>query len=155
MVLAEPKLGTALGCDKGSLPSSTMDSGGDRACQREGRSAAGEAGGCPLGLTVSGHAQRQALLQAAVLASVAARAVNGAVLLTGAGVGHVAVLAPAEEALGRAGRHQAADLGQARPRPGTSGRPTPHDRSLFSPLVLGVTAVCPGITYPAQDKGPP
>lgn len=44
MVLAEPKLGTALGCDKGGLPSSTMDSGGDRACQREGRSAAGEAG---------------------------------------------------------------------------------------------------------------
>lgn len=50
-----------------------------------------------------GHAQGQALLQAAVLASGYARAVNGAVLLTGAGVGHVALLAPAEEALGKAG----------------------------------------------------
>lgn len=94
-----------------------------RACQREGwraetrkaveplSGAAGQAaalatealGGCPLGLTISGHAQGQALLQAAVLASVTARAVNGAVLLTGAGVGHVALLAPAEEALGKAG----------------------------------------------------
>lgn len=49
--------------------------------------------------SVSGHAQSQALLQAAVLASVAAGSVNGAVLLTGAGVGHIALLAAAEEAL--------------------------------------------------------
>lgn len=62
----------------------------------------GSGGGrCPLGLTVSGHAQGQAFLQAAVLAAVPAGAVDGAVLLAGAGVGHAAVLAPAEEALGR------------------------------------------------------
>lgn len=51
-------------------------------------------------LTVAGHAQSQAFLQAAVLASVAAGSVYGAVLLTGAGVGHVTLLAAAEEALG-------------------------------------------------------
>lgn len=49
--------------------------------------------------SVSGHAQSQALLQAAVLASVAAVSVDGAVLLTGTGVGHVTLLATAEEAL--------------------------------------------------------
>lgn len=49
--------------------------------------------------SISGHAQSQALLQAAVLASVAAGAVNGAVLLTSAGVGHIALLAAAKEAL--------------------------------------------------------
>lgn len=49
--------------------------------------------------SISGHAQSQALLQAAVLASVAAGAVNGAVLLTGAGVGHITLLAAAKEAL--------------------------------------------------------
>lgn len=59
----------------------------------------GSAGLPPAGLTVSGHAQCQAFLQAAVLASVPARAVDGTVLLTGAGVGHVTILAPAEEAL--------------------------------------------------------
>lgn len=127
MVLAEPKSGTVMVHDEGGLPSSMMDSGGDRARQREGRSAGprkhGGEGGCPLGLTVSRHAQRQAFLQAAVLAAVPARAVDGAVLLSGAGVGHVTVLAPAEEALGRAGGHQAADPGQAQPRPRASGPP--------------------------------
>jgi hypothetical protein len=49
--------------------------------------------------SISGHAQRQAFLQAAVLASVTASAVDGAVLLAGAGVGHVTLLAPAKEAL--------------------------------------------------------
>jgi len=60
---------------------------------------AGSLWGCHHILTISGHAQSQALLQAAVLASVAAGSVNGAVLLTGAGVGHIALLAAAEEAL--------------------------------------------------------
>lgn len=60
--------------------------------------------GLPHILTISGHAQSQALLQAAVLASVAAGAVNGAVLLTGAGVGHVTLLAAAKEALGNRSR---------------------------------------------------
>lgn len=61
---------------------------------------AGTLGGCPHILTISGHAQSQALLQAAMLASVAAGSVNGAVLLTSAGVGHITLLAAAEEALG-------------------------------------------------------
>jgi hypothetical protein len=60
----------------------------------------GTLGGCPHILTISGHAQSQALLQAAMLASVAAGSVNGAVLLTRAGVGHITLLAAAEEALG-------------------------------------------------------
>lgn len=55
--------------------------------------------GIPLILTISGHAQRQAFLQAAVLASVAAGAVNGAVLLPSAGVDNMTLLAPAEETL--------------------------------------------------------
>lgn len=50
-------------------------------------------------LTIPGHAQRQAFLQAAMLASVTAGSVDGAILLASAGVGHVAVLASAEEAL--------------------------------------------------------
>lgn len=61
---------------------------------------AGTLGPCPHILTISGHAQSQALLQAAMLASVTAGAVDGAVLLTGAGVGHITLLAAAEEALG-------------------------------------------------------
>lgn len=150
--------------DEGGLPSSMMDSGGDRARQREGRSAGprkrGGEGGCPLGLTVSRHAQRQAFLQAAVLAAVPARAVDGAVLLSGAGVGHVAVLAPAEEALGRADTRL---LTPARPSPVPApparqprpGSPRSRHRAPVSPLVLSVTAVCPAVTSPAQDKGPP
>lgn len=59
-------------------------------------------GDCPLGLTISRHAQCQALLQTAVLAAVSASAIDGAVLLAGAGVGRVTLLAPAEEALGEA-----------------------------------------------------
>lgn len=61
---------------------------------------AGTLGTCPHILTVSRHAQSQALLQAAVLAPVSTGAVDGAVLLTGAGVGHITLLAAAEEALG-------------------------------------------------------
>lgn len=54
-------------------------------------------------LTISWHAHCQALLQPAVLASVAAGAVDQAVLLTGAGVGCIALLTPPEEALHRKG----------------------------------------------------
>lgn len=50
--------------------------------------------------TVPGHAHGQALLQSAVLAAVAAGAVDQAVLLPGTGVRCVTLLAPPEEALG-------------------------------------------------------
>lgn len=50
-------------------------------------------------LTISRHAHCQALLQPAVLAAVAAGAVDQAVLLAGAGVGCIALLTPPEEAL--------------------------------------------------------
>lgn len=52
-------------------------------------------------LTISWHTHCQALLQPAVLAAVAAGAVDQAVLLTGAGVGCIALLTPSEEALCR------------------------------------------------------
>lgn len=80
----------------------------------------GKLGGCPLGLTVSGHAQGQAFLQAAVLASVPAGAVDGAVLLAGAGVGHATVLAAAEETLGSKWRPGCWSGGQASLTPNTS-----------------------------------
>lgn len=171
MVLAEPKLGTVMGPDEGGLPSSMTDGGRDRACRREGRRAgpqkhvcaghalhctAGEAGGRPLGLTVSGHAQRQAFLQAAVLAPVSARAVDGAVPLPGAGVGHVAVLASAEEALGRADTRL---LTPARPS-SVPAPPAPRQLRPRLPQIprqvtfLSIIAVCPAITSPARDKGP-
>lgn len=51
-------------------------------------------------LTVFAHALGQALLQAAVLAAVAAGAVNLTVALSGAGVGHGGQLAPSEKSLG-------------------------------------------------------
>lgn len=54
-------------------------------------------------LTISWHAHCQALLQPAVLAAVAAGTVDQAVLLTGAGVGCIALLTPPEEALHRKG----------------------------------------------------
>lgn len=56
-------------------------------------------------LTISWHAHCQALLQPAVLAAVAAGAVDQAVLLTGAGVGCIALLTPPEEALHRKKGH--------------------------------------------------
>lgn len=56
-------------------------------------------------LTISRHAHCQALLQPAVLAAVAAGAVDQAVLLTGAGVGCIALLTPPEEALHRERGH--------------------------------------------------
>lgn len=112
--------------DEGSPPPPTLDDGRDTPVW-EGRRVEswegvrtdqaapqtrvqGKLGGLPAWLTVSGHAQCQALLQAAVLASVSAGAVDGAVLLAGAGVGHVTVLAPAEETLGKAGGDRAAGL---------------------------------------------
>lgn len=64
------------------------------------------------GLTVAGHAQRQAFLQAAVLAAVAVGAVDQAVPLPGAGVAGVVLLAPPEESLHGTGR-----LGDALPAP--------------------------------------
>lgn len=50
-------------------------------------------------LTVSAHALGQALLQAAVLAAVAAGPVDLTVALSGAGVGHGGQLAPSEKSL--------------------------------------------------------
>ena len=102
-------------------------------------------GGCPPGLTISGHAQGQALLQAAVLASVAARAVDGAVLLARAGVGHVALLAPAEEALGKAGGAHGCWPQQ--------GRGQPEGLQIVGPLsFLSSIIICPAVASRVEDK---
>lgn len=141
--------------EEGGLPTSAADSGRDglweggtaRAALRKGvcagealSSTAGGAQGAArrLGLTVSGHAKRQTFLQAAVLASVPASAVDGAVLLTGAGVGHVTVLAPAEEALGTAGGDQAA----------TPARPS----SVLVPSASSPQALTPAFPDPTASQ---
>lgn len=59
---------------------------------------------CPL--TVSAHAQRQALLQAAVLAAVTVRPVDQTVPLPGTRIHGVVLLTAAEEALNKQKRHQ-------------------------------------------------
>lgn len=59
---------------------------------------------CPL--TVSAHAQRQALLQAAVLAAVTVSPVDQTVPLPGTRIHGVVLLTAAEEALNKQKRHQ-------------------------------------------------
>lgn len=90
-----------------------------------------------------------------MLASVAAGAVNGAVLLTGAGVGHIALLAAAKEALGN--RDCLSHPGQGQGGPGTSNswhRPQDfphletHQRSHNPDCRVVIDAV---VTFPHQD----
>lgn len=79
------------------------------------------------GLTVAGHAQRQAFLQAAVLAAVAVGAVDQAVPLPGAGVAGVVLLAAPEKTLRGTGRRwESARRGASPPQPPSSGRPRAH-----------------------------
>ena len=74
-----------------------------------------------------------------MLASVPTSAIDGAVLLPGAGVGHITLLAPAEEALEKAGGDLAADPGGAQVsaeplRPIGSGPSFPSPYGQFSLL---------------------
>lgn len=75
------------------------------------------------GLTVAGHAQCQAFLQAAVLAAVAVGAVDQAVPLPGAGVAGIVLLAPPKETLPGMGREE---LGKC--PAGSQGRPPARSR---------------------------
>lgn len=83
-------------------------------------------------LTITGHAQGQAFLQAAVLAAVAAGAVDGAVLLAAAGVAQAALLAAPEKPLPAGGANWGHPP-ETPPTPITNSPPPPPQ--LFPPAL--------------------
>ena len=78
--------------------------------------------------TVAGHAEAEALLQAAVLAAVAAGAVDGAVLLAAAGVAQAALLAAPEKPLPAGGANWGHPP-ETPPTPITNSPPPPPSSS--------------------------
>lgn len=82
--------------------------------------------------TVAGHAEAEALLQAAVLAAVAAGAVDGAVLLAAAGVAQAALLAAPEKPLPAGGANWGHPP-ETPPTPITNSPPPPPQ--LFPPAL--------------------